>query len=41
MTIAELLSCSTDRLYGMVKENIPYFRLGMMIRFDPKLQMNG
>lgn len=40
-TLAELavvLNCSTAKLYRMVEAGrIPYFRLGSMIRFDPKV----
>jgi excisionase family DNA binding protein len=35
--LAETLNCSKEKLYDLVKAGrIPYFRLGSMIRFDPK-----
>ena len=34
--LSELLGCSTAKLYDLVDAgNIPFFRLGRMIRFDP------
>ena len=39
--LADILNCSRDKLYDMVKGGrIPFFRLGSMIRFDPKLISN-
>jgi excisionase family DNA binding protein len=39
--LAEVLNCSRYKLYDDVKRGrIPYFKLGSMIRFDPKLIAN-
>jgi excisionase family DNA binding protein len=39
--LADILNCSDWKLYQMVKGGrIPHFKLGSMIRFDPKLIAN-